>query len=135
MSEPTAKRKYGNIDHTAQSELLEEAASWSPDQRVNWSLLARQHGIEALNGGQRVKEFLKEHNIPAALIVQWPTRAPRRHKKKLGSGKVSFPMYPTVASERYKTQQRIESGDIEIGKEIVTTTHSRYSVDKHTINL
>ena len=130
--EPTAKRRHGNIGQIAQTQLLEEAASWPPDKRVNWSSLAREYGIHALNGGQILKEFLQEHNVPAALIVQRATRAPRRCKKKLGSGKVSFPMYPTVVSEHHKIQQRIESGDIEIGKEIVTTTQTRYSVDKST---
>ena len=79
-----------------------------------------------------MKEFLQEHNVPAAMTVQRPTRAPRRCKKKLGSGKVSFPMYPTVTTEGQKVQRRIERGDIEIGKEVVNTSHSRYSVDKET---
>ena len=128
----TKRRKHGNIGQIDQTQLLNEAASWSPNETVNWSFLARQYGITKPNGGQIIMEFLQEHKVPAALMAQRPTRAPRRCKKKLRSGKVSFPMYPTAMTEHNKIHQRIEKGEIEIGTEVLTATQSRYSVNKHT---
>ena len=49
-----------------QQSLLEEARSWLPEQKVNWSELAKQYGIQKKNGGQIIKEWLKIHNIPTA---------------------------------------------------------------------
>lgn len=100
------RRKHGNIGQFDQTQLLKEAASWSPNKTVNWSLLAQQYGIAKPNGGQIMKEFLQEHNVPAALMAQRSTRAPRRCKKKRRSGKVSFPMYPTARTEHNKIRKR-----------------------------
>ena len=123
------RRKHGNIGQIDQTQLLKEAASWSPNKTVNWSLLTQQYGIAKPNGGQIIKEFLQEHNVPAALMAQRSTRVPRRCKKKLRSGKGSFPMYPTARTEHIKIHQRIERGEIEIGMEVLTATQSRYSVN------
>ena len=49
-----------------QQSLLEEARSWLPEQKVNWSELAKQYGIQKQNGGQIIKEWLKKYNIPTA---------------------------------------------------------------------
>ena len=37
--------------------VLAEASAWSDEQKVNWSELARRHGVVQKNGGQMVKEF------------------------------------------------------------------------------
>ena len=130
--EPTKKRRHGNIGIINQNQLLEEATSWPSHHSVNWSSLARKYGIETPNGGQILNVFLREHSVPVAQLEQRPTRAPRSSKKRIGSVRVSFPMYPTVASQRQTIKHRTEVGDIDIGREVVTTTYSKYSVNKHT---
>ena len=52
-----------------QVKLLEEAKSWSADQKINWSQLARNYGLTGDNGSQTIKEFLTEQNIAAAMTA------------------------------------------------------------------
>ena len=60
---PTPKRKHASpVDTSKLFEILEKAKTWSVDESINWSDLARQHGIMVKNGGQSIKEFLREHN-------------------------------------------------------------------------
>lgn len=66
---PSPKRKHAsptNISPVVEEALLEEALAWDEDENVNWSDLARKHGISKSNGGQSVKELLRDHDIPAA---------------------------------------------------------------------
>ena len=82
------------------------------------------------NHGQIIKENLAKQGIPAAHIKQCTERAQGRQKKRLPGGKISFPMYPPVRKLKEKVVQRVESGEINIGKETVTTTESRYTTHK-----
>lgn len=47
--------------------LLDEARTWSNDQIVNWTQLAKRYGVEGDNAGQSVKEYLASQSIPAAM--------------------------------------------------------------------
>ena len=106
QGEPSQMKRYGNLSCTLRidkEKLLEEARTWTPDKIINWSQLARDYGMEARNGGQMVKEYLKVHSIPAASIQQRPSRAHRRCKKKVSAcGKIKLPMYSTVMHEEQK---------------------------------
>ena len=106
QGEPSQKKRYGELANTVDKEkLLEVARSWSPDEDVNWSQLAREYCIKSPNGGQIVKEYLKEKNIPAASIRQRTSRAQRRCKKRIGGTNLTIPMFPTAIHEkkRYKS--------------------------------
>ena len=84
MGEPNPKRRHGVVSSSLQintERLLTEAASWPPNKQVNWSSLAREYCLEASNGGQIIKEFLQEHDVPAANMLQRPSRAERRCKR------------------------------------------------------
>ena len=70
--------------------LLAEAQLWSENERVNWSELARRYGLTQSNGGQSIKEFLRDRNIAAA-SRQECQRSARRKRKTLPGG-VPFPM-------------------------------------------
>ena len=133
---PSRKRKYHNLSETLQidkDKLLHEAESWPEDKDVNWSQLAREYGLNSPNGGQIIKEFLEQSNIP--YINQRPSRAKRRCIKKVGGEGVTFPMYPPVKHERQKLLERIEKGEIAIGKEVVPSSYQSYTVDSHTHNI
>ena len=68
------------------TKLLEEAQSWDPNIRINWTELGTKYGLTIANRGQVIKEFLSQHDIPAACTQQRPNRAPRQSKKKLPGG-------------------------------------------------
>lgn len=93
---PTAKKRHGckpeNLTINTE-ELIQEASTWSPTETINWSQLGTKYGLTTPNQGQVIKEFLQEHNIPAASVAQRATQTTRRPKKKFKSGKTSFPMY------------------------------------------
>jgi hypothetical protein len=86
------KRKYCNLSqtfHIDKEKLLHEAQLWPNDKDVNWSKLARDYGLMSSNGGQMIKEFLEENNIPAASIYQRPTTS-KKTLYTLVHGKVHF---------------------------------------------
>ena len=83
---PPSKRKHGSLSFLSkamQEDILAKASAWSDNETVNWSSLARQHGITKPNGGQSVKEFLRDHNIPAASKEECEGRSLRRKRKVL----------------------------------------------------
>jgi len=117
------------------TKLLEEAQSWDPNIRINWTELGTKYGLTIANRGQVIKEFLSQHDIPAACTQQRPNRAPRRSKKKLPGGRVSFPMHQPVCKQKQKVANKVTSGEIQIGREIVQTTYSSYTTDSSTLSI
>ena len=132
--EPRHKKRFGDLSITLDKEkLLGEARTWLPERNVNWSQLAREYGIQSSNGGQKIKKFLWQTDIPAASIQQRSSRAPRRCKRRVSAGtNITMPMYPTVMHEKAKLQERITTGEIVIGDKVVPTTYDYYSVDSET---
>ena len=126
------KRKHGcNLENLAinADQLLREASTWSPTERINWSKLGERYGLTTPNRGQVIKEFLQENNIPAASVAQRTTRTPRRPKKKFRSGRTSFPMYKLVSFEKQKIQDKISRGEVTLGDEVVVSTYKRYKIN------
>ena len=131
---PTPKRKrHGcrdiDIDIT---ELLEEAKSWEKEEKVNWTQLGTKYGLTVANRGQQLKELLAEHGIPAACRTEKPNRTPRRCKKRLPGGKISFPMSKPVKHHKKKVSEKIQSGELDIGEEVVLTSYVQLKVDENT---
>ena len=79
------------------------------------------------NRSQVIKEYPAEQGIPAAHINQQKNRAQRRSKKRLPGGKVSFPTCTSVKNLKQKVTQKITSGEIPLGTEVVQTAHPRYT--------
>ena len=100
--------------------------------------LGRKYGLTTANCGQVVKEYLAEQGIPAALENQRSQRAQRRSKRRLPGGKVSFPMYQPLKKQKEQVQERIDSGEICIGKKYFfqphtpDTQHKKERLDKTT---
>jgi len=97
--------------------------------------LGTKYGLTIANRGQVIKEFLSQHDIPAVCTQQRPNRAPRRSKKKLPGGRVSFPMHQPVCKQKQKVANKVTSGEIQIGREIVQTTYSSYTTDSSTLSI
>ena len=117
------------------TKLLEEAQSWGPNSRINWTELGAKYGLTIANRGQVIKEFLSQHNIPAARTQQRPNRVPRRSKKKLPGGQVSFPMHQPVHKQKQKVANKVTSGEIQIGRGVVQTSYSSYAIDPSTLSI
>ena len=94
---------------------------------MNWSELARRHGVVQKNGGQMVKEFLQACNIPAACRTD-VKRAPRRRKKKILGG-ITMPMKKPSAFYKNKLSEEIEKGVILIGEEVVEKNSEYFKID------
>ena len=115
------------------NKLLQEAKSWQQGHQINWTQLGRKYGLTTANCGQVVKEYLAEQGIPAALENQRSQRAQRRSKRRLPGGKASFSMYQPLKKQKEQVQERIDSGEISIGKEICPTSYSRYTAHEGEI--
>ena len=128
---PPAKRWHGMRGENLlidKEQLLAEATAWDANERVNWSELGTKFGLSCPIRGQIIKEFLAEHGIQAALISQRKFRAPRRAKKRLRGGRISFPMPPPATTERQKLKERIESGKFTLGEEVVEQEYTQFRV-------
>jgi len=135
---PAKHRKHGLIADNIKidkQQLLVEANTWTPEEKINWSEIASRYGLTSPNRGQIIKEFLREHNIPAAMATERTARAPRRAKKRLMGGRTSFPMYRPVPHYRQKVQAQITSGNIRVGEEVTKSQYTRYSVDQSSQTL
>ena len=132
---PSPKRKLtynGSFEEISdQQSLLEEARSWLPEQKVNWSELAKQYGIQKQNGGQIIKEWLKKHNIPTANKQNKEQRKNRRARKKL-PGNIPFPMPKPCVIQKQELAKLVESGEILVGEKVVETEYTSFKVDTVT---
>lgn len=128
---PTPKRKHSSPLNPTKTEddLLEKARCWNDDEVINWSKLAREYGITRPNGGQSIKEFLKGHQIPAAMHKQRAQRCQRRKRKTLPGG-VPFPMARPTSFHKKKLSAQVQAGEIVQGDNIVPVSVSGFSVDK-----
>lgn len=134
--QPKRQRRHGSLSvEIDMGKLLEEASSWSQQEKVNWTQLARKYGLTTANGGQVIKEILYDHKIPAASISQRKTRASRRPRKKLKRSRVSFPMHRTLNFHRQILKQRIADGELAVGEEVVPSSYPKFSVDLESLTI
>ena len=109
--------------------LLDEARTWSDDQTVNWTQLAKRYGVEGDNAGQSVKEYLASQSISAAMKKR---QIIRRAKLRLPGGEITYPTHLTVAAQKNQLLAKIESGEIMIGELITPIIFTKYIADKTT---
>ena len=131
---PAKKKVHGYTDEHIETlinadHLLEEAKTWSPTKKINWSAIGANYGLTSPNRGQIVKEYLAQHDIPAAKTAERPHRLLRRAKMKFQGGRVSFPICKPVKVQKAKIAEKIQSGEINIGTPILETTHSTFLLD------
>lgn len=78
----------------------------------------------------RSSEFLAEQGIAAAKTTERSSRAPRRSKKRLSGGVVSFPVLAPVKKIKEKVREKVDSGEIYVGEEVVQTSYTSYTTNK-----
>lgn len=129
---PPSKRVHGSLSSLSsvdKESLLTEARSWTDKDSINWSELARKYHVPGKNGGQSVKEFLKDHMIPAASIGQQEGRTPRRKRKTLPGG-LPFPMQRSSSFHKQQVMRKIESSEIDLGDPVVPTLVRSFKYNK-----
>ena len=96
---------------------------------INWSQVAREHGIPGKNAGQVVKEFTASASIDTSSIVT-PKRKPtvRPRKRKLPGTEVSIPSNPPIKTIEANIHSMISSGRFTLGDECAPYTITKYSL-------
>ena len=91
--------------------------NWPTDIPINWSAVARQHGVTGGNGGQVVKEFVESLGLLNG-TMSTPSRKPRvrASKTRLPGSSIPIPSNPPVSAVDNKIKAMIESGRFTLGE-------------------
>ena len=99
-AEPCPKRSHIPSDeniHFDVSQICKDVESWPDSMSINWSELARKHGLTCKNGGQIIKETAQKHGID---VFRFPNQPQKRRtrvcKRRLPGNEISVPMNPTL---------------------------------------
>ena len=126
---PKAKKHSPDFSKVSwDTEALEETLlNWPSETVMNWSAVARQHGIQGGNAGQIVKEFAQSRNITSIATPQRKaTKRPCR-RKLTGTG-ISIPANPPLRKIEADIQQMLASGRFSLGEECTP-----YKITKYTL--
>ena len=128
--------------------LLQEVESYNDTTAINYSNLAHKYNVinskgkTAKNGGQIIKEYLKEQNI---CLNQFRYNEKGRHsnksqtkqihkrKLKITSG-YSIPCDETIAQTKQKLREDIESGKYSLGEPIVPKEYKKLTIKSNEVN-
>ena len=111
--------------------VLTEARQWTVDESVNWSQLAKKLGLTMKNGGQSIKEFLRDQGITAATKKNSLSTTPRRKRKRLPEG-IPFPMPRPSDAQKQGVVEQLESQDSILGAQVVPTAVVSFVLDRKT---
>ena len=97
---------------------MRELENFPPNEKINWTAMARQHNILSKNAGQVLKETAKKHGIDTSRLEHKMDSTPRsrRHKCRLPGGEISIPCLPTVNTIKEEQKQLIISGKLNLGE-------------------
>ncbi len=98
--------------------------NWPSDKFMNWSAVAKEHGVPGKNAGQVVKEFSKLHDFEITTPKRKPTKRPCR--KKLHGTDISIPANPAVNCVEAEIRDMISSGRFCLGEECTPYTITNY---------
>ena len=98
---------------------------------MNWSALARKHGISTRNGGQSVKEFLRDQGVTAAMKCNSNTTTKRRQCKRLLDG-IPFPMPRPSEVHKQQLSEQMELDKSILGNEVQSSLST--SIGQQTVS-
>lgn len=133
-SEPPAKKKKSHSPDFSKvcwdtEKLKATLENWPPTTTINWSAIAREHGIPGKNAGQVAKEFAIKHEIDTSHIATPKRKTNSRPKlKKLPGGKVSIPSNPTIGAIEKEIGEMLQTGRFTLGTECAPYTLTKYKV-------
>ena len=96
---------------------MEELENFPPNQKINWSSMARMYEIPQKNAGQVLKETAVKHGIHTSTLEQSNNAlcTPRIHRHKCRL-EISMPCLPTVGIIKEERRQLVLSGELNIGE-------------------
>ena len=124
---------FSNVEWDKEN-LEQTLCNWPSDTTVNWSAVARDHGVPGGNASQVVKEFATSLGLPIG-DSSTPRRRQRTRAKKtrLPGSNISIPANPSVAAVEREIQLMIESGRFTLGEQCAPYTLTRYVPDNGTL--
>lgn len=105
--------------------------NWPAETPINWSAIAREHGIPGANGGQVAKEFAETHGINISLIQSsTPNRKTtvRPTKKRLPGTDIAIPSNPPLSSIDRELKSMVASGHFILGEECAPYSITRFRI-------
>ena len=130
-STPRAKKHSPNFDHVNwdKDKLQRTLANWPENEIINWSRVAREHGITTRNGGQIVKEFAMEIGFETTRFDRKTGGTRMRAKKlKMPGGEISVPCHKTVSMIKSDWADMIRSGELTLGEPCTPYTLTKYRI-------
>lgn len=132
-TQPPAKKKSHSPDFSKVSwdieKLKETLKNWPPGTTINWSAVAREHGIQGRNAGQVAKEFAEKHQIISHIATPKRKCTLRPQIMKLpGKGNILIPRNPTISTIENEISSMLSSGRFTLGEECTPYTLTRYKV-------
>ena len=131
---PQPKKKRSHIPNLSsvtwdKDAVLAEVEAWPEDTMVNWSKIARDHGIVTKNGGQIVKELARENGMDVGAMDGRPEEVRvRSQRRRLPGCDISAPCLPSVSKIRAQRDTLVKSGEIQLGQPCVPFTLTRWVV-------
>ena len=104
--------------------------NWPQDQKMNWSLAAKEHDIPGKNSGQIIKEFAIENGIEVQALdgIQRRSTRIRRRKKRMPGGEISVPSHMTESALRDEWRLMISKGELSLREPCSPSTIKRLTV-------
>lgn len=133
----TAKKKkshspnFSNVSWDT-DRLLSTLQNWPRGATINWTMVAKDHGISGGNAGQVAKEFAIAQEVDLTQMVSsTPNRKPTKRpcKRKLPGYDVSIPSNPSLRSVEAEIQDMIASGHFTLGEECAPYTITKYILE------
>ncbi len=120
--QPQLKRVKSHIPSASVSlwdseAIVKDVREWPDGKKMNWSELARCHGVTGGNVGQIVKGIVEESGVDVSRFSERPThRQARASKRKLPGQEVFIPANPTLAAIKADIQAMIADGKLVLGE-------------------
>lgn len=133
--QPPQKKKKHSPNFTMVEWDTEKLATtlqkWPSGTPINWSKVAKEHGINGGNAGQIAREFAEENQIDISHIPSLtPNRRPNKRpcKKKLPGYGVSVPSNPPLNKVEAEIASMVSSGRFSLGEECSPYTITKYKI-------
>ena len=111
-------------------DLIAEAKNFQPGCSINWTKLARKYDVPGANGGQIIKDFLREEGFNVDHVS--PPRAQHaRRKMKVLAANVKVPQQPSAPALKMEMINKIEDKQILTGEPCHETMVERFAVSEN----
>ena len=128
---PKRRKHSPNFDSVSwdKDKVQQDLEVWPEGEKINWSKFAREHQINAKNGGQIVKEFAVEIGIDVKKLDGRAEGVRMRAKKlKMPGGEISVPCHKTAEQVKADWAEMIKSGRLTLGEPCAPYKLTKYTI-------